>query len=495
MDQYKSTDTNLATVHKQREERLEQKHTSLALDLERNQNEVQHLTNRVNDLQRELNEKSETIVRLQQQNDSLEGVSFKVRKAEGLIAGNEHMKQDILKLKLDKDTKEKEIQKLKNDIQPLRIEVAELKTKLREKQEKCEHFENEMKKQTKELLAKNENLAIAKFHLDAERRRVKELEHRLEESEQSVDDNRNAQPTSINVETSRMRAEVLRIHQQHLESRVKILEEKVAMYRVQCRNISQEITAISDEITKTNSLKERLVVHGTTQVEKTLAEVLESMQDRKSSLENILSGLLHQIPSIITKDSAAVKADTTSVKKQAELNKISEVVLKSTRLLQRIEACEKAKFLHTNMNVPNGKSVQNGIPVHNGVVHTRPKTRETNLALTIAARAAKQEMSHDVTDAADDIVVNEKCFTHVKPRTANGPLLARPKQPNGPVVAPTWRRKHSFSMEFSPALIDLTLSPASSPSPREKSKTFFSSPSTQSLPSGVRKSISDQGDR
>lgn len=463
LDQYKSSDTSLANVHKQREQRLEHRQSFLLLDLEKGQDALKELYTEKEALDRELQEKETVIEEQSKKIESLKLVIAEQNNIKNQTVENRTQKlgQDVLKLKLEIDQRNKECQKLQSEKTQLINEKNKLDEMLKEQICCANDIQDTLQSQGKELVSKCEQLYMLQYQLDLEKKKMADFQKDLQMKENNglvVGTPRRGSCDHDYTDMSRLRGESYRSQIQFLECRIKLLEERIAMYRNQVRDVSREITEITEDVTKSSNIKDRIFVHGTTVVEKVQRELHENIVMRKTKLENSLDDVLRMAPIAITKEACEIRADTLTLKKQAEVHRVNDVFVRCSRLLTRVDACEKTKF--------SGKFINGSGPViQNGSTNTNIRPNSG-----IPVRPKKDEFP-------------ERCFTVVakKPPT-NGPLLSRPRQANGSAL-PLWKRKHSLSMDIanciSPALIDLSLSPSTSPSPREK-KSFF--PQSQSMP-------------
>lgn len=345
MLQYKSTDTSLATVHKKREERLEKEQTVLQSDIDRLNADLLSLTRKIEQVTRERNLYEKEIKDARIKISELEKIAEKVEAAEKLIIDHEKMKQDLVRSKMNVDNRDREIQRLHNVNENLSKEFSEKSKLIAKLNEDFESCRIEIARLAKELATKSDNLAIAKYNLDIEKQKVRELEKEIKKLQESTEPEKDHKLENGRSDSLALRVELLNIHQKHLDGRVKLLEEKVQMYRNQARIISSDLAKISQDISNMTQLHDKVVVHGSTSIEKSLLEICDSMQGRRTNIESVLDDLSSQVPPIISKDVLAIKHDVMAVKKQAEAFKATEIVNKCFRLVQRIEACEKNSCL------------------------------------------------------------------------------------------------------------------------------------------------------
>lgn len=467
MQQYKSTDTNLATVHKRREERLEREQTVLHSDIERLRTEVLSLTHEIELVTRERNSFEKEIKDARIKISKLERIAEKVEAAEKLIIENEKWQQDLVRCKMNVDNRDREILRLHNENEKLAKEFSEKTALLAKFKEDFESCRTEIKRLAKELAVKSDNLAVAKYNLGEEKQNVSDLERELKNLKESIESEKEQKPENGRTDSLALRVELLKIHHNHLEGRVQLLEEKVQMYRNQARILSHDLAKIAQDISNVSQLKDKVIVHGTTSIEKLLIETYDSLQVRRENMESTLSDLSSQVPSIISKDVLAIKQDVMAVKKQADAFKASEIAHKCFRLVQRIEACEKTQMFITS---PKGHLTMVTPSTHNGY-----KDNNDNIVLT----NSKPEV--DKTRRRSESIMNEvsqpqSSFLRRKPST---PHLFRSRMPPPPTPFSAWRRRSSVSLDtahsVTPTLIDLNINSPGVQSPRERSRTFFPS--------------------
>jgi len=448
LEEYKTSDTSLAMVHKQREQRLEKRQSVLLLDIDKGNSAVKYLEKENEVLNKFLIEKDEIIQEKTSQIDRLQLVieAQKETSDQDIETQTLKMSQDILKLKLELDSKSKDNQKLLKEKEAAHREIEKLINLLQEAEKKTNEAKEAMMKQGEEFATKCEQLSIAQYQLELEKRKMTDFQKDLRLREAFTANNNviNRETNNNGIDISRMRGDSMRAQIQFLESRVKLLEERIAMYRTRVRESTLEISEITEDCAKASQLNDRLHIHGTTLVEKLVRDLLESIQTRKDKLESSLDEILRMAPASITKEACELRANALPLKKMAENAKVHDVLVRTSRLLLRIDACEKTKFSNKFLN---------------GERHTS-----------------------DNKSRRDD--TSEKCFTVVSKKPLPNHLLSRPRQTSS--ALPLWRRKHSFSLDsaqcITPALIDLTLggSPNNSPSPRDK-KTFFPHSSSTSF--------------
>ncbi|XP_060069429.1 uncharacterized protein MG328-like [Ylistrum balloti] len=467
LEQYKSSDNSLAMVHKQREKRLEHKQSFLLLDLEKGQDALKDLQTQKQLLENELQQKENTIG---EQISKIEDLKLALaeqnnQKNRTVEDRAQRLNQDILKLKLDMDQRNKECQKLQMEKLHLSNEKNKLEANLEEQVRHVNEMKETLQSNSKQLATKCEQLSMLQYQLELEKKKMTDFQKDLQMKENFGQMTRRGSSDQDVGDVVRIKADNYRSQVQYFECRIKLLEEKIAMYRNQVRDMSREITDIAEDVNKSSHLKDRIFVHGTTIVEKIQRELHEHIVSRRTKLEASLDEILRSAPIAISKEACEIRADALTLKKQAEVHRINDVLVRTSRLLTRVDACEKTKFSGKFLT-GNGHVMQNGTTNNNA----RPKS--------------------EIRPKKDDS--QERCFTIVTKKQANGHLLSRPRQMNGSAL-PLWKRKHSLSMDManciSPALIDLNLTPGNSPSPKDK-KTFF--PSSQSTPSiEGKRSLSD----
>ncbi|XP_069135283.1 uncharacterized protein [Argopecten irradians] len=488
LDQYKSSDTSLAMVHKQREKRLEHKQSFLLLDLEKGQDALKTLDAQKQMLENELQQKQKVI---EEQNSKIDGLKLVIAEHNNIKNRNvedreQKSNQEILKLKLEVDQRNKECQKLQGEKMQLSNAKNKLEGDLEEQSRQMNELQEAVQSNAKKMASKCEQLSMLQYQLDLEKKKMADYQKELQLKENYGQVTRRGSCEQDFNDIIKIRAESYRSQVQFLECRIKLLEEKIALYRNQVRDMSREITDINEDVTKSSHLKDRIFVHGTTIVEKIQRELHEHIVSRRLKLETSLDDVLRTAPVAISKEACEIRADALTLKKQAEVNRINDVLVRTSRLLTRVDACEKTKFSgkflagnaqgmqnghvvnnNTRLTVGSGQSIQNGNTTHSNI---RPKS--------------------EIRPKKDDS--QERCFTIVTRKNSNGHLLSRPRQLNGSAL-PLWKRKHSLSMDsancISPALIDLNLSPGSSPSPKDK-KTFFTN-GQASQATDSKRSLSD----
>ncbi|OWF56667.1 hypothetical protein KP79_PYT16270 [Mizuhopecten yessoensis] len=457
LEQYKSSDSSLAMVHKQREKRLEHKQSFLLLDIEKGQDALKSLNTQTQALETDLQQREQVI---EEQTRKIEGLKLVIAEQNNIKNQNvedrtHKLGQDVLKLKLDIDQWNRECQKLREEKLQLLKEKNKLEEMLEEQVRQGNDMKDSMQSLRKQTASKCEQLSMLQYQLDLEKKKMTDFHKELQMKENFGQTPRRGSCDQDFSDVARIRADSYRSQVQFLECRIKLLEEKIAMYRSQVRDMSREITDIAEDVTKSSHLRDRIFVHGTTIVEKIQRELHENIVSRRTKLEASLDEVLRMAPIAISKEACEIRADALTLKKQAEVHRVNDVLVRSSRLLTRVDACEKTKFSGKFLTgsvhvIPNGNNTNNNV---------RPKS--------------------DIRQKKDDS--QEKCFTIVTKKQANGHLLSRPRQLNGSAL-PLWKRKHSLSMDMtnciSPALIDLNLSPGSSPSPKDK-RTFF--PHSQSM--------------
>lgn len=487
LSQYRMSDNNLASVHKQREERLEQRQSQLLVDLGMNQDTIKELKVKIERLMYETQEKEKVISEQSQHVEELKERLEQYQENESALFQNEQLAQEMLRVKLEMDGKDRTISKLQHEKQNVQREKAEIERKVRDAEKRLENMRAELERQIQICSTKQENLLRLQIQLDNERKNKQgepivngthnnnNLKNGVVEYRQVRFQNGSPADTPRNViqngyreinkpvmekreenheELIRERNETLRKELLFIESRVKLLEEKISMYRNQSREMNEESGEISENANKVGQLYEKIYVHGNTIVEKLLQDLQESMNSRKVKIETSINDLLKQAPGVVSRDVCDIRADAISLKKQAEQAKVNDVFVRSTRLLARLEVCEKTKF-----------------------------------SVRFFGDSKYQNLKKSGTKTEDP--KGEKVFTVRKP--PNIPALSRPKQINMPSQH-TWKRKHSTSMDpgtcLSPTLIDLSLGSPQSPTPRDsRTKGYFGF--TQNEKGIERKSFSE----
>lgn len=497
LDQYKSSDESLAHVHRQRGQRLERRQSVLEVDIENHMESINNLKKDNLTLRSVLSEKETEVVekkkrveelqkRVEDTKDSLESDAE---------AKAQRLSKEVLKLKLEIDNKNKACQKLTTQLEDGAEEMDRLQKQAAADSVKAKDAMEKLAHQTKEYSTKCDQVTMLQYQLEQERKKIAEFQR-----EMALQNGPQARRMSndSDVDLSRMHGEYIRAQAQFIESRVKLLEEKIAMYRNEIRSITHEITLITDDISKSGQLCDRLIVHGNTVVEKVLKELCDNIRRRKEKLNALLDDMMKEVPAITTQDACDLRVDALSLKRLAENNKINDVCVRASRVLTRIDNCEKAQFnsKFVSSNTPLVANVQNDR--FRVVTDIRFKRQDSNngTVTDLRVRNSKQQESTtngNLTEENNNILgkikltsrkqentngsgpvspTNEKVFLSPIGRksTVNGTLLSRPKHMNGHVngsSASLWKRRHSVTIPcLSPTLLDLNMTP--SPSPRVK---------------------------
>lgn len=488
LNQYRMSDNNLASVHKQRGERLEQRQSQLLTDLELNQDTIKELKIKTERLIYETQEKEKIISDQSRHVEKLKERLEQYQENETALFQNEQLTQEMLRVKLEMDSKDRAITKLQQEKLNVQREKAEFEKKVKDAEKRLESMRLELERQISTSSTKQENLLRLQLQLENERKNNRHgepilngttnnnyLKNGVAENRQVRFQNGSPADTPRNVvqngyqgihkavtekrednqeELLRERNEALRKELLLIESRVKLLEEKISIYRNQSRDMNEESGEISENANTVAQLYEKIYVHGNTIVEKLLQDLQESINGRKVKIETSINDLLKQAPGVVSRDVCDIRADVISLKKQAEHAKVNDVFVRSSRLLARLEACEKTKF-----------------------------------SARFFGESKYQNLKKAGTKTED--LRGDKVFSVRKPQ--NIPALSRPKQINMSSQN-AWKRKHSLSMDpgscLSPTLIDLSLASPTSPTPRDnKTKGYFGF--TQNEKGIERKSFSE----
>lgn len=443
---YKSSDENLATVYKRRGEKLEKRHSVLLEDYEADKGNIKLFELRVKNLQGELEDYQKKVEEQRQVIENQDETLRRLEEAQENVINTDQLAKDLLKVKLAVDDKEREYQKVRKQNGELCDQIEAYKAKCSEMQKHMEKIKADFNDQTREFRSKCEHIATLQYQINLEKRKALELQKELQSLQESQTNGRGHSVEQNNRDTVNSKGDSLRSQTHHLEGRVKLLEERLALYRTTVRDATKEVGIISGDCKRLEQLIERLVVHESTSIEKTLLELRESTETRRCVLEETIDDILKQAPAIISRDAAEVKAEVTSLKKQAEQIRLTDVVTRCSRLFPRIEACEKAQF----------------------AVNDKVINRQWKESPPSPKQMIKPRRSIDHTNTT---------FSGLPKKPPTVPLLLRSKTQNG--ITPIWKRKHSVSMDsvlVSPTLVDLTVNPTGSPhSSDNRSRTFFPS--------------------
>lgn len=443
---YKTSDDNLANVYKKRGERLEKRHSILLEDHEANRETVKLFELRISNLQNELEEYQRKVEEQTQIIEKNEADIKRLHESQDNVINSEKLAKDLLKVKLAVDEKEKEFQRIKRQNAELLQQTDEYKTKCTEMQHNMDKMKDEFHNQTKDFRAQCERVATLQYQIELEKRKTTDLQKELQMLQESVGLAKHTAndhgPKDIR-DVSSYKAESMRSQIQFLEGRVKLIEERLALYRTSIRDATKEVGILSNDCKRLEELVERLVVHESTTIEKTLIELRESTETRKCLVEESIDEILKQAPAVISRDAIELRAEVTALKKQAEFGKLNDVIMRCSRLLPRIEACEKAQF-GTNDKIINKQWRESATP---------PK------------HTSKPRKSIDHTNTT---------FSGLPKKPPAVPLLLRPKTQNG--TLPLWKRKHSVSMDsvlVSPTVIDLSAGSSPRTTTDNRSRMFF----------------------
>lgn len=443
---YKSSEENLSSVYKKRGDRLEKRHSILLEDHEANTETVKLFELRANNLQNELEDYQQKV---EEQTKVIEdsGETIKrLQESQDNVINSEKLAKDLLKVKLTVDDKEREFQRLKRQNEELSQQIETYKTKCSSVQQKMEKMQEDFQNQTKDFRSKCESVAQLQYQIDLEKKKTSDLQKELHVLQEDIGISRNNQSepnsTRNNRDFSSYKAESMRSQIQLLEGRVKLVEERLSLYRTSVRDATKEVGIISKDCKHLEQLVDRLVVHESTEIEKMLLELRKSTETRRCVLEESIDGVNKQAPAIISRDAVEIRAEVTTLKKQAEVGKLNDVIMRCSRLFPRIEACERAQF-------------------------DKIVNRQWKESATPPRQVAKPRKSIDHTNTT---------FSGLPKKPPVVPLLLRSKTQNGNLSL--WKRKHSVSMDsvlVSPTLIDLSVSASPSPRPTldTRARTFF----------------------
>lgn len=446
---YKSSDDNLSSVYKKRGDRLEKRHSVLLEDHEANRETVKLFELRANNLQNELEDYQQKVEEQAKVIEDSEEAIKRLQESQDNVINSEKLAKDLLKVKIAGDDKEREFQRLKRQNEELSQQIETYKTKCSSVQQKMEKMQEDFQNQTKDFRSKCESVAQLQYQIDLEKKKTSDLQKELHVLQEDIGISRNNQsePNSIrsNRDFSSYKAESMRSQIQFLEGRVKLIEERLSLYRTSVRDATKEVGTISKDCKRLEQLVDRLVVHESTEIEKMLLELRESTETRRCVLEEFIDDVYKQAPAIISRDAVEIRVDVATLKKQAEVGKLNDIIMRCSRLFPRIEACEKAQF-------GNSDKIAN---------------RQWKESATPPRHVAKPRKSIDHTNTT---------FSGLPMKPPVVPLLLRSKTQNG--YLPPWKRKHSVSMDsvlVSPTLIDLSVSPSPSPRPTidTRARTFF----------------------
>ncbi|XP_063396114.1 myosin-6-like [Mytilus trossulus] len=439
---YKSSDENLAIVYKKRGEKLEKRHSVLLEDHESNKGTVKLFELRVQNLQKELEEYQQKEEQQAKLIEEQEEAIKRLHESQDNVINSDKLAKDLLKVKLAVDDKTREFQKIKQLNAELLGQIEAYKSKCTELQTNMEKIKTDFNNQTQEFRSKCEQIASLQYHIDMEKRTTSELQKELQAllgPLNNIQGQQGQQGDQNNKDVSMYKAESMRSQVQYLEGRVKLVEERLALYRISVRDSTKEVGIVSTDCKRLEQLIERLVVHESTTIEKTLIELRESTETRRCVLEESIDEILKQAPGVISRDANEIRAQITSLKKQAEQSRLNDVIIRCSRLFPRIEACEKAQFA-----------------INDKVISKQWKESTAQPKYT-----PKPRRSIDHTNTT---------FSGLPKKPPPMPLLLRSKTHNG--NSPVWKRKYSTSMDsilLSPTLIDLSVSP--NPSPRATTET------------------------
>lgn len=442
---YKTSDENLATVYKARGEKLEKRHSVLLEDYEADRGQMKLYEIRVKNLQSELEEYQKKIEE-QTQLITDQGQTIKrLQDSQSNVINTDQLSKDLLKVKLAVDNKEREYQKVCKQNIELCEQIETYRAKCSELQTNMDKMKADFNDQTREFRSKCEQIATLQYQINLERRKAQEIQRDIQSLQEPQSNGRGPHGDHTGRDSISYKGESYRSQIHHLEGRVKLIEERLALYRTTVRDATKEVGIISTDCKKLEQLIERLVIHESTSIEKTLLELRESTETRRCVLEETIDDILKQAPITISRDAVEMKAEVTSLKKQAEQIKLSDVVTRCSRLFPRIDACEKAQFAINDKVI--SKKWKESPPSPKPMMRPRRSIDHTNTT-----------------------------FSGLPKKPPAVPLLLRAKTQNG--FAPIWKRKHSVSMDsvlVSPTVVDLNASPTTSPNAitENRSRAFF----------------------
>jgi chromosome segregation ATPase len=483
LDEYKRSDDNLATVHKKREERLEIKQTELLLDLEKYRETIKEQSEQLVSYQKESEEKDSTLQEQGEYISQAQKVYQFVESAKAVLVQRDQFEKEILRLKLEVDKRDRAVLKLQRDIQSFQNEKTKF---LKDKQvhdSKIAQMKSELQRQVMEVAAKCEKLTAMQFKIEQERSKIRDLQQHLQPSRDStghhdngngngsgghdshrehnhangitsgnstsvrhVEDKANGnvvaeitkkngivkftgdtKPRTLQIEHSRYSETLAKTEIQIFELQVVSLEDKVSSHQNEANRLDREIEDMVKDEAICSELTHGLVVHGNTSIEQRLMELTDSLRQRRLASATMLAAHLEQAPNSVSKEANLIRTHLLAFKKQPEVIKSTELSVRATQLMARMDTCQKAKYL------TEGK---------NGTTQIHSHTDTRRLSVSRSPRPDKPE----------------RCFTVVanKPPT---PTLGRAKHRH--IASARASRRDTLATElyhnFSPTQLDLTL--------------------------------------
>jgi chromosome segregation ATPase len=186
IEHYKNSDETITKVHKQKEQRWEKKQELLVSEIEKLGDETARTKTRLNNAEKELEEKSNQIETLEENLIEANKVVATVDEAKQVLSEYEENKKDILKLKMEIDKRDRLVQTHERTINALKNEVEELKREKKINDLKVTSVQDELRKQMKEVGEKCNQLSETQFKLQVERRHTEKIQIQLRQATEDV---------------------------------------------------------------------------------------------------------------------------------------------------------------------------------------------------------------------------------------------------------------------------------------------------------------------
>ncbi|KAK3587074.1 hypothetical protein CHS0354_014946 [Potamilus streckersoni] len=339
LDQYKSSDDNILKIQKQREERWEKKQKQLEADIEKYKDMSLKLQAKMRDLEKALQEKEVLLDDAERKVAELEKKAAVVDEAKEVLIERDKFQDEILRLKLEMDKRDKYLKTAEKELLNAREEREQIIKERRLGDVKVTAMKNELEKQVAEVAEKCKQLTESEYALQDEKRQVAELQRELKDIKAEL---LKPQPPRTPPGEALVRKEL-----EVYETKIVLLELKSKADKDERIRLENEVEIVQEMFSIALDLKEKLFVHGETNVEKVIIKMCEKLEAKDKQCEMNLREFRERDESYIRKEAVTVRAELLAIRKQTELIKMPDLVKKATKLLNRLEACIDVRFMGT----------------------------------------------------------------------------------------------------------------------------------------------------
>ncbi|WAR01397.1 hypothetical protein MAR_007955 [Mya arenaria] len=336
LKQYQSSDQTVLAMYKQKEERWEKKQEMLINELQKTEGESAKVKTRLETLQTELGKQTQLAQELDAKLEEANKAVERVEEAERVIAEREQGRNEILKLKMEVDKRQKLIQTHERTMKALREDVGQFDREQKYNTIRADNTQKELRKQVAEVAEKCKELTELQFRLQMEERQAATLQKQLKHATEEVRNYKKILEQDRPTVHSRDPILItLKKDLDIMDIRIRSLDIAVRLRMDEIKKLEDRAEDVENESKLAAQVRKEIYIQGDTFLELTISELVKKFEYKKRRLQEELAyGRDWEQPS---RDADVLRSELTAFMKQAGICKATELCDRAAKQIQKID--------------------------------------------------------------------------------------------------------------------------------------------------------------